>query len=241
MPRQAFTAEEIVVQKQLIMDEAANAMASEGISQLSMRALATSVNMTAANLYNYFPSKRQLFIETTQRGYELLDSYTKEGVASFEEPRDKLAGLLKSAVHFAHDWTGYWELMVHPPLQLREDLESGDSDLTGDLRQRTSNRMIDLFTKLLSQSGVTLTPPEADSSMPGIEGIDENGFGPDTIWVRMITLLTNTHGLIDLYNHKMLDGFNVDVPPLIDALIDSSIDILLPTIDQPAPGLSNER
>jgi hypothetical protein len=39
----------------------------------------------------------------------------------------------------------------------------------------------------------------------------------------------------------MLDGFNVDVPPLIDALIDSSIDILLPTIDQPAPGLSNER
>jgi AcrR family transcriptional regulator len=152
MPRQAFTAEEIVVQKQRIMDEAANAMASEGISQLSMRALATSVNMTAANLYNYFPSKRQLFIETTQRGYELLDSYTKEGVASFEEPRDKLAGLLKSAVRFAHDWTGYWELMVHPPLQLREDLESGDSDLTGDLRQRTSNRMIDLFTKLLSQS-----------------------------------------------------------------------------------------
>ena len=95
MPRQAFTAEEIVVQKQRIMDEAANAMASEGISQLSMRTLATSVNMTAANLYNYFPSKRQLFIETTQRGYELLDSYTKEGVASFEEPRDKLAGLLK--------------------------------------------------------------------------------------------------------------------------------------------------
>ena len=89
MPRQAFTAEEIVVQKQRIMDEAANAMASEGISQLSMRALATSVNMTAANLYNYFPSKRQLFIETTQRGYELLDSYTKEGVARFEEPRDK--------------------------------------------------------------------------------------------------------------------------------------------------------
>ena len=51
----------------------------------------------------------------------------------------------------------------------------------------------------------------------------------------MITLLTNTHGLIDLYNHKMLDGFDVDVPPLIDALIDSSIDILLPTLDASSP------
>lgn len=235
MPRQAFSAEEIVVQKQRIMDEAAQVMASEGISQLSMRALAASLNMTAANLYNYFPSKRQLFIETTQRGYELLDSYTKDGVARDEEPRAKLAGLLKSAVRFAHDWTGYWELMVHPPLQLREDLANDEGDLTSDLRQRTSNRMIELFTALLSRSGVTLTPPEENSSMPGIEGIAEEGFGPDTIWVRVITLLTNTHGLIDLYNHKMLDGFDVDVPPLIDALIDSSIDILLPALDSSSP------
>lgn len=238
MPRQAFSAEEIVGQKQRIMDEAAQVMASEGISQLSMRALAASLNMTAANLYNYFPSKRQLFIETTQRGYELLDSYTKDGVAGGEEPRAKLAGLLKSAVRFAHDWTGYWELMVHPPLQLREDLANDEGDLTSDLRQRTSNRMIELFTALLSRSGVTLTPPEENSSMPGIEGIAEEGFGPDTIWVRVITLLTNTHGLIDLYNHKMLDGFDVDVPPLIDALIDSSIDILLPALDSSSPEAS---
>lgn len=238
MPRQAFSAEEIVVQKQRIMDEAAQVMASEGISQLSMRALAASLNMTAANLYNYFPSKRQLFIETTQRGYELLDSYTKDGVTRGEEPRAKLAGLLKSAVRFAHDWTGYWELMVHPPLQLREDLANDEGDLTSDLRQRTSNRMIELFTALLSRSGVTLTPPEENSSMPGIEGIAEEGFGPDTIWVRVITLLTNTHGLIDLYNHKMLDGFDVDVPPLIDALIDSSIDILLPALDSSSPEAS---
>lgn len=238
MPRQAFSAEEIVVQKQRIMDEAAQVMASEGISQLSMRALAASLNMTAANLYNYFPSKRQLFIETTQRGYELLDSYTKDGVTRGEEPREKLAGLLKSAVRFAHDWTGYWELMVHPPLQLREDLANDEGDLTSDLRQRTSNRMIELFTALLSRSGVTLTPPEENSSMPGIEGIAEEGFGPDTIWVRVITLLTNTHGLIDLYNHKMLDGFDVDVPPLIDALIDSSIDILLPALDSSSPEAS---
>ena len=238
MPRQAFSAEEIVVQKQRIMDEAAQVMASEGISQLSMRALAASLNMTAANLYNYFPSKRQLFIETTQRGYELLDSYTKDGVTRGEEPRAKLAGLLKSAVRFAHDWTGYWELMVHPPLQLREDLANDEGDLTSALRQRTSNRMIELFTALLSRSGVTLTPPEENSSMPGIEGIAEEGFGPDTIWVRVITLLTNTHGLIDLYNHKMLDGFDVDVPPLIDALIDSSIDILLPALDSSSPEAS---
>ena len=238
MPRQAFSAEEIVVQKQRIMDEAAQVMASEGISQLSMRALAASLNMTAANLYNYFPSKRQLFIETTQRGYELLDSYTKDGVTRGEEPRAKLAGLLKSAVRFAHDWTGYWELMVHPPMQLREDLANDEGDLTSALRQRTSNRMIELFTALLSRSGVTLTPPEENSSMPGIEGIAEEGFGPDTIWVRVITLLTNTHGLIDLYNHKMLDGFDVDVPPLIDALIDSSIDILLPALDSSSPEAS---
>ena len=60
----------------------------------------------------------------------------------------------------------------------------------------------------------------------------------DTIWVRVITLLTNTHGLIDLYNHKMLDGFDVDVPPLIDALIDRSIDILWPALNASSPEAS---
>jgi len=127
---------------------------------------------------------------------------------------------------------------VHPPLQLREDLASDEGDLTSDLRQRTSDRMINLFATLLSRSGVSLTPPSSHSSMPGIDGIAEQGFGPDTIWVRVITLLTNTHGLIDLYNHKMLDGFDVDVPPLIDALIDSSIDILLPALNASSPEAS---
>ena len=229
MPRQAFSADEIEVLKSRIMDEAAQVMATEGISQLSMRALAASAGMTAANLYNYFPSKRQLFVETTQRGYALLDRYTEDGIADVDEPRAKLAALLKAAVRFARDWTGYWELMVHPPLQLRSDLENDDSELTNDLRQRTSNRMIALFSNLLDRSGVTLTPPESGSDMPGIEGISEQGFGADTIWVRMITLLTNTHGLIDLYNHQMLEQFDVEVPPLVDALIDASVDILLPT------------
>ena len=125
MPRQAFSADEIEVLKSRIMDEAAQVMATEGISQLSMRALAASAGMTAANLYNYFPSKRQLFVETTQRGYALLDRYTEDGIANVDEPRAKLAALLKAAVRFARDWTGYWELMVHPPLQLRSDLENG--------------------------------------------------------------------------------------------------------------------
>ena len=228
MPRQAFSADEVEVLKNRIMDEAAQVMAAQGIEQLSMRALASSAGMTAANLYNYFPSKRLLFVETTQRGYTLLDAYTEASIAGMDEPRDKLAALLKAAVRFGRDWTGYWELMVHPPLQLRTDLETEHSDLITDLRQHTSNRMISLFTDLLSRSGVTLTPPSSGAGMPGIAGIDQQGFGANTVWVRMITLLTNTHGLIDLYNHRMLEQFDVEVPPLVDALIDASVDILLP-------------
>jgi len=231
MPRARLSTEAINQQKIRIMDEAASLMASDGIGALSMRILANRLGMTAANLYNYFPNKQALFAATSERGFQLLDQYTEAGVAGIENPREKLAALLKSAVRFAGEWTGYWELLLHPPTPLRIRLEAEDSALVSDLRQRTSERMLGLLMELLARSGIELAAPEPGQQLPDMAAMSGQDFGPNAIWVRIITLLTNTHGLIDLYNHRMLDKLGVEVPPLVDALIDASIDIILP----PAP------
>ena len=228
MPRPRLSAEEVTRQKVRIMDEAAALMASDGVGALSMRVLANRLGMTAANLYNYFPSKQALFRETSERGFQLLDQYTEAGVSGIEDPREKLAALLKSAVRFAGEWTGYWELLLHPPTPLRKQLEAEDSALVSELRQRTSERMLGLLMDLLARSGIALTPPAIGSQLPNMAGLSGEDFGPDAVWVRIITLLTSTHGLIDLYNHRMLDKLGVEVPPLVDALIDASVDIILP-------------
>ena len=44
------------------MDTIAGIMATSGIEALSMREIARQTDMTAANLYNYFDNKQQLFV-----------------------------------------------------------------------------------------------------------------------------------------------------------------------------------
>ena len=228
MPKKAYSDDEIRAQKERIMDEAAQVLATAGVSSLSMRALAASTDMTAANLYNYFPSKQQLFVETTERGFALLDSYTRQGLDGADNPRSKLVSLLQSAVRFSRDWTGYWELMLHPPINLRQNMDDDYAAVDGNLRQQMVERMMGVFAEILGQYGITITAPADDQSLPGFDGPGAEDFGADAVWVKVITLLTNTHGLIDLYNHRMLDKFNVDVDALVDALLIASIDILLP-------------
>jgi AcrR family transcriptional regulator len=228
MPKKAYSDDEVRAQKERIMDEASQVLAVAGVNNLSMRALAASTGMTAANLYNYFPSKQQLFVETTERGFALLDSYTRQGLDGATDPRQKLVSLLKSALRFSRDWTGYWELMLHPPISLRENLDEGYAAMDGKLRQRTVERMMVVFAEILGQYGITMTPPADDQSLPGISGPGVEEFGADAVWVRVITLLTNTHGLIDLYNHRMLEKLDVDVEALVDALLIASIEIILP-------------
>jgi AcrR family transcriptional regulator len=203
-------------------------LAVAGVNSLSMRALAASTGMTAANLYNYFPSKQQLFVETTERGFALLDSYTRQALDHADNPREMLVSLLQSAVRFSRDWTGYWELMLHPPISLRENLDDSYRAVDGNLRQQTVERMMGVFAQMLGQYGITMTLPADDQSLPGISGPGAEEFGADALWVRVITLLTNTHGLIDLYNHRMLEKFNIDADALVDALLIASVDMLLP-------------
>lgn len=228
MPKKAYSDDEVRVQKERIMDEAAHVLAVAGVNSLSMRALAASTGMTAANLYNYFPSKQQLFVETTERGFALLDSYTRQALDHADNPREMLVSLLQSAVRFSRDWTGYWELMLHPPISLRENLDDSYRAVDGNLRQQTVERMMGVFAQMLGQYGITMTFPADDQSLPGISGPGAEEFGADALWVRVITLLTNTHGLIDLYNHRMLEKFNIDADALVDALLIASVDMLLP-------------
>ena len=117
MPKKAYTEAEILVLKINIMDEASRIMAVKGVTNISMRSLASSLGMTAPNLYNYFPSKHELFLETTMRGFELLSESMIKAGEGIEEPREKLRAILKSSLAFAKQWSGYWELIRKTPTQ----------------------------------------------------------------------------------------------------------------------------
>ena len=228
MPKQALTSSEIQIMREQIMDHTATVLANNGAAELSMRAIAKHTGMTAANLYNYFESKEALFLATKRRGFQLLDGFTTMPANTDEPPREQIKVILKGALQFAREWPGYWELIVHPPRGGTAIQEGSLLVLTNELPNETVKRMMRVFTDLLAHSGIDVNSGERPGDPPRINEIRSQGFGPDTVWVRIIALLTHTHGLLDLYSRGMLGQFDVDVDPLVDTLLEASIDILLP-------------
>jgi len=210
------------------MDTIAGIMATSGIEALSMREIARQTDMTAANLYNYFDNKQQLFAATKQRGFQLLDAHTHCAANNALAPRDQIRQILLGALNFARLWPGYWALLTHPPQTQRLKESNHLQALVSELKSETVTRMMGLFEQVLASYGVNVVPGEHPKDPPKIVDIPEGGFGPDTVWVRIIALLTHTHGLIDLYSRGLLSQFNVDADPLAETLLEASIELLLP-------------
>lgn len=212
MAKKAFTEAEVNLRKNRIMDEASKIMANEGLANFSMRKLSAAVGMTATNIYNYFPNKHDLCLQTTLRGFDLIGKQNQEALAKYSDPREQLTNVLKSAFYFAQEFPGYWELMFHPPMSLRASEDQSYTEHTTLIREKTASIMKQVF-ELLSEYYGNQTKGVLDPKNP----------------IKAITLLTNIHGLIDLYNHKILDQFyDGDPDELANLLIQQSIDLLIP-------------
>ncbi|MCU0596507.1 MAG: TetR/AcrR family transcriptional regulator, partial [Desulfobacterota bacterium] len=62
MPKVTRSSEEIEEVKDQILDEALSILVMDGYDGLSMNRLGAGMNMTAANLYNYYGNKNELLI-----------------------------------------------------------------------------------------------------------------------------------------------------------------------------------
>jgi AcrR family transcriptional regulator len=206
MPKKAYSPQEVEVLKVKIMDEASRIMALEGIANISMRKLSAKLGMTAPNLYNYFPSKHDLFLQTSLRGFELLSKDMELATEGVKDPRERLRAILKASFAFAKNRLGYWELIFHPPISMRELEGTPFVELDQVLRQKT----FDLMMKSVSAVSDAYA--------------DEAG----TLPIRAITAMTNVHGLIDLYNHRLLEQFGAGVEQMVEHLIDASLNLIFP-------------
>ena len=206
MPKKAYSEEEVKAMKIRIMDEASKIMAEKGVANISMRSLASSLNMTAPNLYNYFPGKHELFLETALRGFDLLAENMRCATKDISEPREQLRAILKSSLGFVQTHMGYWELIFHPPITLREFEGTPFEEADKILREKTYQLMMGV----VEESSKHYTS-DNESNLP----------------IRAITAMTNVHGLIDLYNHRILEQFG-EPEKLVEHLIDESLDFIFP-------------
>lgn len=220
MPKKPFTPEEIKAQRERIMESASQVMADAGFHHLSMRKLATQLGMTASNIYNYFPNKEVLFVETRRWGYERLFHQLKNYVPKGSEVTSPLHVTAYVLIEFAKQHPGFYQLMFQPPRFNLGDETQVEKKLCEQVEQLVAVWQQQITSQLVDTMGQDSVPRSTQQQLT-------------------IFFMASLHGLIDSYHYQALPAFSKTVDLITEELIVQQIDILIRSVQHMASSKSS--
>ncbi len=183
MTKKARSEAEVNKVKNKILQEALQILTDEGYDNLSMSKLGKRTKMTAANLYNYYGSKDELYSAIIISGYNHLYKMINEALDHCSTPFEKVEGLITALYEFGMKNPHYHYLiftMIAPKY----------SDYVGTPMESIALEELENAFKVLEFSiGVF---DEYIKDHLGYKGLDSK--------LVTIQFWTQVHGIVSLYN-----------------------------------------
>ena len=206
MPKSARNIEEVEAVRNQIMETARELMCEDGFEALSMRKLANRMGMTAANIYNYFTNKDELYLVIQTTGFQMLYDRFAEIYASAGAPMEKMTALMRAYVSFGLDYPDFYEIMFSRNTPKYTDYKDTPMEPTASVEKQTALNVADLTEQAIKE----LMPHVAAK-------------GPDQARYLTIVLWSTLHGMVNLYNSRVLQEVEEAADPLIDRMIDDLV------------------
>jgi AcrR family transcriptional regulator len=216
MPKKPFTPEEVSAQRQRIMDSASQVMADVGFHHLSMRKLASQLGMTASNIYNYFPNKEVLFIQTRLHGFEIFFAEMNEQMGVAVNAEQALHQFARLLIGFAQQDPGYYQLMFQPPLLNLKETEHLDQELEMQLARLIEEWQRHLMTLIID-------------AIPAMSDLGDNRQKQLALF-----FTASIHGLVDTYHYRVLSILMDSVDLIPEEIVECHIQWLLNAVTQQA-------
>lgn len=115
MTKPARTREQVDQIKQQILSSALSILSIQGYNALTMRSIAARCKMTAANIYNYFHSKDDIYLELVIQGFEILHSAISEALEKPLPPNKMLGAVLDAYYEFGKSYGEHYDIMFTLP------------------------------------------------------------------------------------------------------------------------------
>lgn len=199
MPPKSKTDEQREKEKQEIIAATLNIINQHGLESLSMRKLGSVLNMSGANVYNYFYSKDELYLHILMSGFELLGAKLREAAASSDEPFKALENLLEEFFRFGMEYPSYYELMFST-----RDPKSQDYVGTPVEQLAKDEKAVAVLSFDALEASVGKCLP---------------GKAENEISVASALILCEMHGCINLYHTNVLKELDTDVEAMKKAAV----------------------
>lgn len=203
MPRAARSQQEVELSKKKILDTALEFIVKEGFHNLSMRKLASRLNITATTIYNYFSNKDEINLMIRMHGFDILYSKFKHCFDENSDPYERLEEMIRSYFDFGTSFPNYYDIMfnLHTPKYL--DYVETDLEPVARIEKEASLRTYDITRQAITEMYKK-----------------KNAGSDEEIMLLTVQLWCDAHGVISLYNSKLFQEINDNPTKLINQLID---------------------
>jgi AcrR family transcriptional regulator len=174
--------------KESILSQAVDIIKNEGFNRMTMRKIASKNNMSATNLYNYFSNKDEIYINILIRGFRQLYEKLKSVYDESDAPVDRGKKYIMAYLTFGIQNYNYYEIMFSPALPKYNDYVGTPLEKLAAIEMDYSKKIIELSVDAV---GSVLK--------------NQNNIEPSEIERRMIEIWSMLHGMISLYNSRMID------------------------------------
>lgn len=187
MPKAVRSESDINSVKEIILAAALEIIFKEGFNALSMRKIGTKTSMTAANIYNYFSNKDEIYLSIQQKGFDILNNSFNKINRNNEDPYLKLQKMIKAYIDFGTANPDLYEVMFTRSTPKYSDYVGTELEATAITEKETALMLIEEATKLLSD----LIEKNPSIIIPDLR-------------FRVIQVWTAIHGVVSLYNSRVL-------------------------------------
>ncbi len=176
--------EEIEHVKERILAAALDIIIREGYENLSMRNIARRTGMTAANIYNYFSSKDELYLTLLKRAFEKLLSSIRAITRQHTTPIETLLNVGEVYIDFAINNKNYYDVMLTTSAPRTKDFEGTKLE---KVAYETREMGLSVFNYILEivMNAFPMVPRERAR-------------------LYLLKLWSTLHGAVSLYNYAIL-------------------------------------
>ncbi len=210
MPKAPRSKMDIEMVKQEILDAALEILYQEGFNDLSMRKIARKTKMTAANIYNYFTSKDEIYLAIQTRGFADMAEQFRKIADSDADPRRKVEKMIRAYIDFGTGNPDQYEIMFTRNTPKYADYVGTKLEPVAAVEKQTALQLADIAGRVISRAmRHGRTSPEADPARLTLQ-----------VW-------TALHGVVSLINSRVLQEVEPDTGTVIDTITGELMAMLL--------------
>lgn len=195
--------------REAILDKAVEIINADGFKGLTMRKLALGMEMSATNLYNYFSNKDEIYINILIRGFKMLYENLKTVYDGHANPLERGKMIIRSYLSFGIQNYNYYEIMFSSGLPKYADYVGTPLEKLAAIEMGYSRKIIDLSMDAVSD----VMRHDKSGNAAGNE-------------MRMIEVWSMIHGMISLYNSRMIDYITPKPENKYESIIDDIINLI---------------